>query len=117
MANEHNLVPGGHIPTKEEAAKGGKRSGEIRRLRAAVKKILESQMPEDMQDIKQKLADIGIDAGTFAEGVAMAMTINAIKGDKPSADWVRDTAGEKPKDEVDISGGVVILSGDDDIAD
>lgn len=117
MANEQNLIPGGHRLTLEEQSAGGKKSAENRRLRAAVRKILESAMPDDMEDLKQKLEAIGVNGGTFAEGVAMAMTINAMKGDKPSADWVRDTAGEKPKDEIEHSGGVVILSGDDDIAD
>ncbi len=117
MANEQNLIPGGHKLTLEEQSQGGKVSGEKRRLRAAVRKILESAMPDDMEELKQKLEAVGITGGTFAEGVAMAMTINAMKGDKPSADWVRDTAGEKPKDEIEHSGGVVILSGDDDIAD
>lgn len=117
MANEQNLIPGGHQLTKEEQSQGGKKSGETRRLRAAVRKILDSAMPDDMEDLKQKLEAIGVNGGTFAEGVAMAMTINAMKGDKPSPDWVRDTAGEKPKDEIEHSGGVVILSGDDDIAD
>lgn len=117
MANEQNLIPGGHKLTHEEQSNGGKASGEKRRLRAAVRKILESAMPQDMESIRVQLEAIGITGGTFAEGVAMAMTLNAINGDKPSADWVRDTAGEKPKDEVEHSGGVVILSGDDDIAD
>ena len=117
MANEQNLIPGGYIPTKEEASKGGKKSGDNRRLRAAVRKILESAMPQDMESIRAQLEAIGITGGTFAEGVAMAMTLNAMKGDKASADWVRDTAGEKPKDEVEHSGGVVFLSGEDDISD
>ena len=47
----------------------------------------------------------------------MAMTLNALKGDKASADWVRDTSGEKPKDEIEHSGGVVFLSGEDEISD
>ena len=117
MANEQNLIPGGHIPSKEEASKGGKKSGENRRLRAAVRKILDSPMPDDMKTLISRLNAIGINGGTFAEGVAMAMALNAMKGDKASADWVRDTAGEKPKDEVEHSGGVVFLSGEDDISD
>ena len=118
MANNvEYLKPGAHKLTQAEQSQGGKVSGEKRRLRAAMKKILESEMPLEMDELIAKLNAIGIDGGTFAEGVAMAMTLNALKGDKPSADWVRDTAGEKPKDEIEHSGGVVILSGDDDIAD
>ena len=32
MANEQNLIPGGHKLTKEEASKGGVESGKTRRL-------------------------------------------------------------------------------------
>ena len=118
MANEKNLIPGGHTFTQEEASTGGKRSGEVRRLRSAVQKIMSSAMPQDMGDIIKQLEAVGINGGTFAEGVAMAMMMNAVKGDKPSADWVRDTAGEKPKEDINIGGdAVVILSGDDKIAD
>lgn len=117
MANEKNLIPGGHKLTLEEQSQGGKVSGEKRRLRAAVKKILESELPQDMDELTERLNAIGITGGTFAEGVAMAMTLNALKGDKASADWVRDTSGEKPKDEVEHSGGVVFLSGEGDISD
>jgi hypothetical protein len=117
MANEHNLIPGGHKLTLEEQSQGGKVSGEKRRLRAAIKKILESELPQDMEELTEKLNAIGITGGTFAEGVAMAMALNALKGDKASADWVRDTSGEKPKDEIEHSGGVVFLLGEEDIVD
>ena len=51
MANEKNLIPGGHKLTLEEQSQGGKVSGEKRRLRAAVKKILESELPQDMDEL------------------------------------------------------------------
>ncbi|MBQ4153873.1 MAG: hypothetical protein IJE01_01570 [Clostridia bacterium] len=117
MANEQNLIPGGHKLTQEEQSAGGKKSGEMRRMRSAVKKILNGPIPKDMTTIRALLLEMGIEESSCYEGVSLAMVVNAMNGDKPSADWVRDTAGEKPKDEIEHSGGVVILSGDDDIAD
>ena len=117
MANEQNLIPGGHIPSKEEASKGGKKSGETRRLQAAVKKALMSAVKDE--EIKEIFDKFGIEEGSkdYATAIACVGVLKAAKGDISWAGFIRDTAGEKPKDEVDISGGVVILSGDDDIAD
>ena len=116
MANEQNLIPGGHKFTQEEASKGGKASGEARRMRAAVRKVLDGEIPEDMSELRERLTALGAETKCY-DGVALAMVLKAMKGDKSSADWVRDTAGEKPKDEVDLGGGVVILAGSDQIAD
>ena len=116
MANEQNLIPGGHKLTKEEQSKGGKASGEARRMRAAVRKVLDGEIPEDMCELRERLTALGAETKCY-DGVALAMVLKAMKGDKSSADWVRDTAGEKPKDEVDLGGGVVILAGSDQIAD
>ena len=117
MAKKQNLIPGGHIPSKEEASKGGKKSGETRRLQAAVKKALMSAVKDE--EIKEIFDKFGIEEGSkdYATAIACVGVLKAAKGDISWAGFIRDTAGEKPKDEVDISGGVVILSGDDDIAD
>ena len=117
MANEQNLIPGGHILTKEEQSKGGKASGEVRKLRSAVKKALEANLPSDMEELKEILEKAKIDT-TNDNGIAFAMVLKALKGDIFAASWIRDTAGEKPKDEVSLGGdAVVIISGDDKIAD
>lgn len=116
MANEQNLIPGVHKLTTEEQSLGGKKSGEAKRLKKAVKKVLEGNVPESMDDLHHLLEEAGV-PHTNDYGIAFAMVIKALGGDKPAADWVRDTAGEKPKDEIEHSGGVVILTGDDDIAD
>lgn len=117
MANEQNLIPGGHIPTKEEASRGGKKSGETRRLQSAIKKALMSAVKDD--ELKEVFTKFGIKKGSqdYATAIACAGVLKAAKGDIDWAHFIRDTAGEKPKDEVEVGGGVVILTGGDDIAD
>lgn len=117
VANEQNLIPGGHKFTQEEASKGGKASGEVRKLRSAVKRVLEMKLPEGKEELKEALEKAGIDT-TNDNGIAFAMVLKALQGDTSAANWIRDTAGEKPKDEVSLGGdAVIIISGDDEIAD
>lgn len=117
MANEQNLIPGGHTLTKEEQSKGGKTSAEVRRLKAAVKKALEKSIPQNMTELRELLKEANIEA-TNDNGIAFAMVLKALKGDLYAASWIRDTIGEKPKDELSLGGdAVVIISGDDKIAD
>ena len=120
MANEQNLNPFGTLTESEQreiSSKGGKASGEARKLRAAVKRVLEISLPNGMDELKEKLEKAGIDT-TNDNGIAFAMVLKALQGDTSAANWIRDTAGEKPKDEVSLGGdAVVIISGDDNIAD
>lgn len=51
MANIDNLIPGGHKLTLEEQSAGGKRSGEVRKEKATMKKTLEMLLDE-VADIK-----------------------------------------------------------------
>ncbi len=117
MANEKNLIPGGHIPSKEEASKGGKKSAETRRLKGAIKRALESSVNDN--EIKEVFENFGIEEGSkdYATAIACAGVLKAAKGDLSWASFIRDTIGEKPKDEVDLGGGVVILAGSDEIVD
>lgn len=116
MANEQNLKPQAHSLTVEEQSNGGKASGETRRLRAAVKRALQGAVPSDMKELRTYLKKSGVDT-TNDNGIAFAMVLKALSGDKAAADWVRDTSGEKPKDEVDINGGVVFIGGEDELAE
>lgn len=119
MANKQNLNKEGYFrtndePTKEAAIKGGIASGETRRLKAAVKRALQGNVPSEMSELRKYLKKEGVDV-TNDNGIAFAMVLKALSGDKAAADWVRDTAGEKPKDEIDIGGGVVFMSGEDEL--
>lgn len=100
-----------------DSSKGGKASAETRRLKAAVKRALQGAIPDNMAELRTLLEKEGIDA-TNDNGIALAMVLKALNGDLSAASWIRDTAGEKPKDEVKLGGdAVVIISGDDEIAE
>lgn len=95
--------------SREEAVKngrkGGKRSGEVRSFQAEVNKLLKRK---PTGKIKEFLDEMDIPEGSqdHRTAIILAMIRNAENGDKPSADWVRDTAGEKPGDKTIITGNV-----------
>jgi hypothetical protein len=114
MANEENLIPCGHKFTQEEAKKGGRESGKKRQLQSAIKKVLESKanIPE-LQEVFEKF---GIKKGdkNYTTAIACALVLKSAKGDLSAISLLRDTIGEKPVEEIDLNGGVVIV---DDITD
>ena len=109
MANEQNLIPGGHSFTQEEASKGGRNSAKTRRLQGAIKKALESSASS--LDFKELFQKFGIEETerNYAIAIACAIIEKAAKGDLSAASFIRDTIGEKPKEEISLDGGVVIV--------
>lgn len=110
MANEQNLIPGGHKFTREEASKGGQESAKTRRLQSAIKKALESKA--NSSELKEVFEEFGIkddNDRNYAAAIACAITLKAAKGDLSAASFIRDTIGEKPIDEISLDGGVVIV--------
>lgn len=83
MANEQNLKPGAHKLTVEEASKGGKRSGEVRRERKLIKDRILEMMGESDWDTMIRNA------------------IERAKDDDKAFSTLRDTIGEKPVDKVE----------------
>jgi hypothetical protein len=85
VANEENLQPGNvnHKLTAEEAQRGGKRSGEVRREKRLFK-----------DEIAKRLG-----AKDFEEIIDNLIT-RAKKEDK-SFEVLRDTLGQKPKEEIE----------------
>lgn len=69
MANKKNLIPAAHPLTVEEASKGGKKSGEVRRAKADLRKSLETELSGDAggmitaDALAKKLVAIGLDDG------------------------------------------------------
>lgn len=113
MANPENLAPPGRGFTLDEASRGGQKSAETRRLRAAVRKQLELKVPKSgMEDVQGMLDEMGIPkkGRDYSIAVAAAMVYKAAKGDKQCADWVRDTCGEKPTDKAEIDVGEKTLN-------
>ena len=90
---------------RDSAVKAGKASGESRRKRKTIaevaKAILDS--PEHDPETLAMLQEIGLD-GTKRDTMTLAQILRAIKGDPDSFRLIRDTIGEKPRDELEIGG-------------
>lgn len=66
MANKKNLIPAAHPLTVEEASKGGKKSGEVRRAKADLRKSIEEELSQEIDGVTtadalaKKLISIGL---------------------------------------------------------
>ena len=68
MANKNdNLIPGGHKLTLEEQSNGGKKSGEVRREKATMKRTLEMLLDEKNNKGKtyRELTTLGLIKGAI----------------------------------------------------
>ena len=84
MANEQNLKPGAHKLTVEEQSRGGKRSAEVRMERKLIKeRILERMGESDWDTMIDNLIERATD-------------------DTKSFEVLRDTIGEKPKEQITV---------------
>ena len=92
MANEQNLRPGEHIPTREEAKKGGIASGESRRRKKLLRECLDELLAKEYTSEGKTL--------TGSEALAVTLIKKALKGDVKAFEVLRDTAGEKPVEKV-----------------
>lgn len=115
--------------TKEELAECGRigaaKSTETRRRKRQMKDALETLMSmplksateADLEQIRsmQELKGANI---TVGEAIALAQVQKALKGDTTAAQFIRDTSGQKPKDEIDLTGAVpVVISGGEALED
>jgi hypothetical protein len=94
--NEQNLRPGEYKFTLEDAKRGAKKSAEARRkkrdLRQAIEILLETDIEGD---------DGQVQSG--AEALAIAQFKKALKGDTRAFEVLRDTAGQKPIEKVQVA--------------
>ena len=119
MANEENLIPFTSEQSREEAKKNGKKggiaSGKAKREKKQFKETLESLLSMSMK--AGKSADIN-SINSFAaikgknisvqEAILIAMIQKALKGDTQAATYLRDTAGQKPSDKVQIEADIAM---------
>ena len=104
-----NLIPFQSVEeAKEKGRKGGKASGEARRRKRTFKQILEIIASSQIKDAKtKKLAEsLGLDPEDITYGlmVNLAQVQKAIKEkDTRAAEYVRDTIGEKPTNQVEVN--------------
>lgn len=106
----------------EYGRQGGIKSGEVKRRKKAMKETIEVllSMPmkngrtADIDAIKNFAALKGknIDVQT---AILIAQIQRALKGDKGAAEFIRDTSGQKPTDNMNIVGGAVPVVLKDDV--
>lgn len=104
------------VPTSEEArkngSKGGKASAEARKRRKAMQEIAKIvlDMPVEAGEVTElegitfeNYPDVNL---TIGELSVLAVAKKAKKGDVQALTFLRDTAGEKPIEKVEVSGDV-----------
>lgn len=110
---------------RENGRKGGIASGEAKRRKAEMKKTLELLLTMPLQNKKcHEIEDIQNFAQLKGKNVTVEAAIlirqiqRALAGDLPSAEFIRDTSGQKPTNDVNIGGSLpVVISGEGDLED
>lgn len=113
MLHEENLIPFNQL-TKEEqrkiASEGGKASVKARRERKAIAEQMKMllELPLKDKNTKSKIKKLGINADDLNNQMAMVISIyqKALKGDVNAFKEIRDTIGEKPQENINLSGNV-----------
>lgn len=111
MANEENLLRPKRDQTAEErresARRAGKASAEARRrkrdMRETFRDLLDMPLKEGDLDEVTALAGANRKNVTVGEAIALIMANKAIKGDVKAAEFVRDTSGQKPGTQVQVT--------------
>lgn len=94
--NQENLIPFNELTEKEQRAlakKGGIASGKSRKE----KKLLKDELAILMETINK-------DGKTYQELISTALVKEALKGNTKAYEIIRDTMGQKPKEEINLSG-------------
>ena len=95
MANSDNLRPCEYKLTQEEAKAGGIASGKARRQRKLLREAADDVLNEIIKSSK------GDKFGS--EALMMAQFRKALQGDTKAAEYIRDTARQKPIEKVMIA--------------
>ena len=107
MAGKENLRPPKSTEeARERGRKGGKRSGEVKRERKALKEELIMLLSE----------------GDTQQSISVALISKAMDGDVRAFETIRDTIGEKPTNKQDVAlggciNGVIKVELVDDLAE
>ena len=108
------------VPSSEEAReigrKGGQKSAENRRRKRAIREIcadlLAMEAPQgaaelgELTQVAQKLAEERGQPLDLYEVMTLAQVAQAMAGNTKAAVFVRDSAGDKPADDVQVSTGM-----------
>lgn len=93
--NKQNLIVPSSEVARENGRKGGKKKAENAQKRKALK--------EELEILLQKLDE---DGKTYQERMSIALIKEAFKGNTKAYEIIRDTIGEKPKENIGISGEI-----------
>lgn len=114
-----------HEQRVENGRKGGIASGIAKRKKSAMKETLEVllTMPlngkkcHEVEDI-QNFAQLKGKNVTVEAAIMIKQIQRALAGDLSSAEFIRDTSGQKPTNEISVGGSVpVVISGEGDLED
>lgn len=106
MANEQNLIPLGsgqrsESEEREMRSKGGRKSGETRRRKRAMKSAtkLLLDMPVAQESIAAQMQTMGFEEEDLTNQMAMLISMwkEAMSGNVRAAEFIRDTAGQNPQ--------------------
>lgn len=88
---------------REQTRKGGVKSGEARRRKKTFAEVARAILDSEETDpqILDLLRQIGLE-GTKRDTLTLAQITKAAKGDTDAFRIVRDTVGEKPREELEI---------------
>lgn len=108
MANEHNLIPFTSDQSREEAArngrKGGIKSGEARRKKAALRDTMNRllTMKVQVEGLSDVLEAEGVES-TYEDVISMAMIEKAALGDVKAYNAIKATVGQTDKSDTDLA--------------
>lgn len=121
MAREDNLKPINisSEEAKERGRRGGIASGEARRRKKEFKESFELllAMPlkngrnTDVESIKNFASMKGKNI-SVQDAIVISIVQKAMKGDVRAAEYIRDTIGQKPTDNLNIEGEAVVIVND-----
>ena len=114
MAQDENLTPFKSADeAREKGRKGGIASGAARREKRALRETLEELLTMSLRNGKpvsvEKIKSIAAIKGkniSVQEAIMLAQIQKAIRGDVRAAEFIRDTIGQKPQDNMVVSGEV-----------
>ena len=103
MANEKNLIPGGHKLTAEEQSNGGKASGVARRRKRSMRDAAEYYLSLPVMDKKaiSRFEKDGIETDDIDNQMAIIVGLarSAMRGDSKAAKLIMEMLGENPKED------------------
>lgn len=115
MANIQNLKTPSTEEARSRGRKGGIASGKARKEKKAMKETLKAllSLPLDQREAVdiEAIQDLtALEGGniTVQEAIMLKQIQKAMDGDTKAAEYVRDTAGEKPTDKVELNNKIDI---------